>query len=225
MADTPMPAIQWVIMRRAGLHPEFEQMTLLGKYEAYNERQEHWAHALPNTAIQHYLVWRVEGHIIRFAQLMQLNTSAGGMMTSFAPQGTQLVKETVAALFKSEFETHMNLVYTYTAIGNDWMPSFQNMAVDRWENAQLAKLSSGGTGYHIGRGQKDDPMMAMMAWMFGGGEPVDNPDETVGKLPEKKKDEFPPQQNDSDLDLPSASEDDSDIWNWGNNDKTDTGTS
>ena len=175
-----------MIMRRAGIHPEFEKAVKILTYEFYQEQitAHYLVHEDGLSSI--FLVWRVEGQVVRFAQLMQINEYMGGVIARFNKEYLPIIQGMLVSLLNSDVVKHMNLVYIWTNIGNDWMPSYQNLAVDRWENKQLEFFANGDTKYSSGR---DNGAMDALAWFFGGGEAQAQNDETIGTIPEKAKPE------------------------------------
>ena len=196
-----MPVItahQWMIMRRAGIHPEFEKAVKILTYEFYQEQitAHYLTHEDGLSSI--FLVWHVEGQVVRFAQLMQINEYMGGVIARFNKEYLPIIQAMLVSLLNSEVVKHMNLVYIWTNIGNDWMPSYQNLAVDRWENKQLEFFANGDTKYSSGRD------MDALAWFFGGGEAQN--DETIGTIPAKPEADKPTITIDP-LDLPPTEPD------------------
>lgn len=190
-------------MRRAGLHPQFDKAVPIITYEFYQEQIRVYYLAREDKTYLIFIVWFVEGHIVRFAQLMQINEQAGGVIAHFVAGFIPYIQSMLVSLLNSDVVKHMNLVHIWTEIGNNWMPSYQNLAVDRWENRQLDYFASDGKTY-VNR--HDSGALDMLAWFMGGGEaPV--ADESVGTLPEKPKTEDKPSITIDPLDLPPTEPD------------------
>jgi hypothetical protein len=160
-------------MRRAGIHPQFENAVPILTYDFYSEQIRAYYLPLESKSYHIYIVWNVEGHIVRFAQLMQINEEVGGVITNFIADYIPHIQAMLVSLFDADIRKNMNMVSIWTDIGNSWMPSYQNMAVDRWENKQLEAFSD-----NYGASELD-----ALAWFMGFdmGE-----DDSVGTIPEKE---------------------------------------
>jgi hypothetical protein len=194
--------VQWMLQRKAGLPKNFDKFKLITEYVAETEVVQVFSDEVEASKARIYFIWRVEGVVVRVAQLMQMHSDSTGVMTVWSTnkETQEFIKNFAIAALTAEYENDHSMIGYWLDIGDMRMAHYQRLATERWEASQIKKhLSDEATmTYHFGvdwaedieADARDSIVGAVNSWFkpkedfippAEDNKAPDNPDESVGK--------------------------------------------